>query len=360
MNNKPELILDHKSDKTSTRLEKEEYNFWREKWRRLRRHKMAMIGGIVILIIYLLVIFAGFLGPYNQYYHFKSYFFHPPTRVRIFDEGQITRPYVYGTERVGWAKYETIENEKYPIKFLHRGQEYKFLGIFKTDLHLFGADEPGHIFLMGTDNYGRDIFTRLLFGGRVSMFIGFIGIIISTIIGLLVGGIAGYYGGWIDNLLMRVAEVIMSIPSFYLLLALAAVLPTEMPSSTRFMLIIAILSFIGWAGLSRVIRGMVLSIRNEEYVFAAQAMGARDGRIIRKHVLPKTATYVIVSATVAIPGYIIMESGLSFLGLGIQEPSASWGNMLTAAQSVTKIVNFPWMLIPGFTIFIAVLSYNLL
>jgi len=192
------------------------------------------------------------------------------------------------------------------------------------------------------------------------MFIGFIAIFISTVIGLLVGGIAGYYGGWIDNALMRLAEVVMSIPSFYLLLALAAVLPLDVSSTFRFFLIITILSFIGWAGMSRVIRGMVLSVRNEEYILAAQALGAKDKRIIIKHVLPSTATYVIVRATVAIPGYIIMESGLSFLGLGIQEPNASWGNMLTAAQNVTKITGFPWLLIPGVMIFIAVLNYNLL
>lgn len=360
MDNKSKITVEKDNGEQTLQTDKKEYNFWREKWRRLRRHRMAMIGGIVLIIIYVLVIFAGFIGPYNQYYHFKEYFYHPPTKIHFFDDGKLTRPYVHGTEKVGWAQYEIVEDEKYPIKFLHRGQEYKFLGLFETDLHLFGVEEPGHIFLLGSDNYGRDIFTRLLFGGRVSMFIGFIAIFITTAIGMIVGGIAGYYGGWVDNLLMRIAEVFMSIPQFYLLLALAAIMPMDWPSSARFVLIITILSIIGWAGLSRVVRGMVLSIRNEEYVHAAKAMGSSDFRIIRKHILPGTTTYIIVQATLAIPGYILMESGLSFLGLGIQEPSASWGNMLTAAQSVTKIVNYPWMLIPGFMIFIAVLSYNLL
>ncbi len=340
--------------------EKDEYNFWKETWKRLRRNRMAIIGGTVVIILYLLVIFAGFLTPYHPQNGFKKHFFHPPTKIHFTDEDGLTRPYVYRTESVGWAEYEVNKDEKYPIKFFYRGDEYDFLHLFETDLHLFGVDEPAHIFLLGTDNYGRDIFTRLLFGGRVSMFIGFVAIFISTVIGLIVGGVAGYYGGKIDNLLMRLAEVIMSIPGFYLLLALAAVLPLDVSSTFRFFLIVTILSFIGWAGMSRVIRGMVLSVRNEEYILAAEAIGAKDKRIILKHILPSTTTYVIVRATVAIPGYIIMESGLSFLGLGIQEPNASWGNMLTAAQNVTKITGFPWLLIPGFMIFIAVLSYNLL
>ena len=337
-----------------------EYDFWYETWRRMRRHKMAVIGGTIVIILYLVVIFAGFLAPYNPYKSFKKHFFHPPTKIHFTDEDGITWPYVYRTESTDWAEYEVIKDKKYPIKFFHRGQEYELLGLFKTDLHLFGVDEPAHLFLLGSDNYGRDLFTRILFGGRVSMFIGFVAIFITTIIGLIIGGMAGFYGGWVDNILMRFAEVIMSIPSFYLLLALAAVLPIDISSTVRFFLIISILSFRGWAGMARVIRGMVLSIRNEDYVLAAEAIGARDPRIIKKHVLPVTTTYVIVRATVSIPGYIIMESGLSFLGLGIQEPNASWGNMLTAAQNVTKITNFPWLLIPGFMIFFAVLSYNLL
>lgn len=192
------------------------------------------------------------------------------------------------------------------------------------------------------------------------MFIGFAAIIISTVIGMIYGGISGFYSGWVDNLMMRLAEVIMSIPQLYLLLALAAVLPVEMSSSMRFFLIVLILSFIGWAGFSRVIRGMVLSIREQEFALAAKALGATDLRVIVKHVLPNTMTYVIISATLSIPGYILMESALSFLGLGIQEPAASWGNMLTSAQSVTKVSLYPWTLIPGFFIFIVVLCFSLL
>lgn len=338
----------------------EEYSFWKQTWRRIRRHKMAMAGGIILLIIYFFVIFANIIAPYHPSEPFKEHFFHGPTKIHLTDEGGLTWPYVYATKSVGWGKYESITDVKYPIKLFYRGSEYKFLGLFKTNIHLFGVDEPAHIFLLGTDNYGRDIFTRLLFGGRVSMFLGFAGIIISITIGLLFGGTAGYYGGKIDNIMMRTAEVILTIPSFYLLLALAAVLPIEMSSALRFFLIVIILSFIRWAGMARVVRGMVLSIKEADFVLAAKALGASDFRIIWRHILPSTTTYIIVSATLAIPGYILMESGLSFLGLGIQEPSASWGNMLVSAQSVTKIINFPWLLIPGFAIFVAILSFNLL
>lgn len=355
----------HKEDKRdfvqTTIGKREEYSFWGEVWRRLRRHKVAVAGGIVVIILYIMVIFAGFLSPYSPVRTFRQHFYHPPTRIQFTDEdGSLTRPYIYGTESVGWGQYEIIEDEKYEINFFQRGDTHRF-GPITTDFKLFGiegSDQP--LFLLGSDGYGRDLFTRLLYGGRVSMFIGFIAIFISTSIGMIVGGISGYYGGWVDEVLMRFAEVILSIPGFYLLLALAAVMPVDMPSQMRFFFIISILAFRGWAGIARVIRGMVLAAKNEEYVLAARAIGASDKRIIIKHVLPVTTTYVIVSATVAVPGYIILESGLSFIGLGIQEPAASWGNMLAAAQNITSITGFPWMLIPGFMIFIACLSYNLL
>ena len=337
-----------------------EYNFWRTIWQRLLRHRMATYGGIILIVIYFLVILAGFISPYGYRETFKEHFFHHPTKIHFSDEDGLSWPYVYATSSIGWGQYQTDLGQKYPLKLLHRGSEYKFFGLFRTNLHLFGVEQPAHIFLLGTDNFGRDVFSRLLYGGRVSMFIGIGGIIISLLLGMLVGGISGYYGGITDNLLMRIAEVFLMIPQLYLLLAIASILPPELTSSTRFFLIVIILALVGWAGIARVIRGMVLAIKNEEYVQAARALGASDSRIIWRHILPGASTYIIVRATLAIPFYILMESGLSFLGLGIQEPSASWGNMLSAAQSVTKIVSFPWMLIPGLMIFIAVLCFNLL
>ena len=329
-------------------------------WRYFKRHQAALISAVIIIFLYLIVIFAGFLGPYGANQTFKQHFFHPPTKIHFLENGNLTWLYVYQTKKVAWGEFKVLKDKKYRIKLFYQGSKYKFWGLIPTRIHLLGVEKPAHLFLLGTDNYGRDLLTRLLYGGRVSMFLGFIGILITSFFGLLIGGIAGYYGGWIDNLLMRLVEIILSIPSFYLLLALAAVLPIEMSSTIRFLLIIVILSFIGWAGMARVIRGMVLSIKEQDYITAAKAIGASDLRIITKHILPKTSTYVIVRATLAIPSYIIMESALSFIGLGIQQPEASWGNMLSTAQSVTKMTSFPWLLLPGLLIFITVLSFNLL
>ncbi len=335
-------------------------SLWEKKIRRFYKNKFALTAGILIIVLYIFAIFAPFFAPYNPNRTYKDKFFHPPTKIHFTDQDGLSRPYVYSTEDVGWAKYEIDKSRKYYINFFASGDEYELFGFINSDLHLFEAEGDVPVFLLGSDDYGRDILTRILYGGRISLFIGFVAILITTIIGLIVGGISGYYGGKVDSIIMRTAEVIMSIPSFYLLLALAAVLPLDISSAFRFFLIVSILAFQGWAGMARVIRGMVLSVKNEEYILAARSIGAGDKRIIMKHILPSTATYVIIRATVAIPGYIIMESGLSFIGLGIQEPSASWGNMLTSAQNISKINNFPWLLLPGFFIFITVLSYNIL
>lgn len=305
---------------------------WQKKLARLLKNKFALTAAVIIFLLYFLAIFAPFFAPYSSTKNFKNKFFHPPTKIHFTDENGLTSPYIYGTKvKEGWAEYEVNKEKKYPIKFWKQGESYQLLGVFKSNIHLFGveADQP-------------------------------IAIFITTFIGLIMGGISGYYGGFIDSVIMRAVEVIMSIPSFYLLLALAAVLPLDLSSAFRFFLIVSILAFQGWAGMARVIRGMVLSVKSEDYIAAAKAVGADDKRIILKHILPSTATYVIIRATVAIPGYIIMESGLSFIGLGIQEPSASWGNMLSAAQNITKISDFPWLLLPGLFIFITVLSYNIL
>jgi peptide/nickel transport system permease protein len=221
--------------------------------------------------------------------------------------------------------------------------------------------EQGHIFLFGTDPAGRDIFSRILYGGRISLFIGIIGVIISFTIGMLLGGISGYFGGTFDYLMMRAGEIIMMVPALFLMLALrAAFLGFTMNSVQIFFMIVLIMSFIGWAGLARVIRGMVLSIREREYILAAQALGVPTWQIIIKHILPNTFSFAIVSATLSIPGYIFWESTLSLLGLGIVEPQASWGNMLSVAQNLVVLEQYPWILIPGFFIFITVLAFNFL
>jgi peptide/nickel transport system permease protein len=221
------------------------------------------------------------------------------------------------------------------------------------------VSDDGIYYPWGADKYGRDMLSRILYGSRISLTIGLIGIAITFTIGLFLGGVAGYYGGWTDEILMRITEILMSIPGFYLIISLAAVLPSGISPALRYLFIIVILSFIGWPGMTRVIRGMTLGLKQSEFVEAAIALGYPPRKVISKHLLPNTATYVIVSATLQVPQYILGEAGLSFLGIGITEPSASWGLMLSQAQNIEALTNYPWLLLPGLFIFVTVISYNL-
>ncbi len=330
------------------------------------KDKFATASLVVLLLLYISIFLANFIAVYPKNYSNRNLSYAPPSNIYfITPEGKLTRPYTYNyirkfdkdSLRMYFIQDRT---QKYYLKLFPKGFEYKFLGIFKTKRHLFGVEKGGDIFLFGCDINGRDNFSRLLYGGQVSLTIGFLALFISFPIGLIYGGIAGYLGGKTDMIMMRFAEAIMSIPSFYLLIILAAILPSGMTSSQRFLLITIILALIGWAGFSRVVRGMVLSIKTQDYVKAARSIGASRARIILKHILPQTSSYVIIAITLSIPGYILAESGLSFLGLGIQQPDASWGNMLKEAQEFTNIMYRPWLLTPGFLIFVAVLSFNLI
>lgn len=334
--------------------------------RQLWKDKYARLAVIVLGVIYLALFFADFIAPYTKDFSDRTMAYVPPSKIFTIDEnGKFSKPYTYNYIREFNAEtlqinYSLDRSKKHYIKFFSKGQPYKFLGIVSIQRHLFTTDKDGRVFLLGTDINGRDVFSRLLFGGRISMTIGFLALFVLFPIGLLYGGISGYFGGKIDMIMMRFAEAVMSIPSFYLLIILASILPSGMTSSQRFMLIVIILALIGWAGFARVVRGMVLSVKNEDYVLAAKSIGASKLRIITKHILPQTTSYVIVAMTLSVPSYILSESGLSFLGLGIQQPDASWGNMLKEAQEFTNILYRPWLLTPGFLIFISVLSFNII
>ena len=339
---------------------------WKDVLKQLVKDKFALVALILLGVIYFMLLFADFIAPYTKDFSDRSMAYVPPSKIFVIDEnGHLSRPYTYNYKREFdpvnlRIKYKFDRSQKHYIKFFAKGEPYKFLGLIPMKRHLVTTDRDGRLFLLGTDINGRDVFSRLLFGGRISMTIGFLALFVLFPIGLLYGGIAGYFGGKTDMLMMRFAEAIMCIPSFYLLIILASILPSGMTSIQRFMLIVIILALIGWAGFARVVRGMVLSVKNQEYVQAARSIGASRLGIIIKHILPQTTSYVIVAMTLSVPGYILSESGLSFLGLGIQQPDASWGNMLKEAQEYTNILYRPWLLTPGFLIFVAVLSFNLI
>ncbi|XGW00284.1 MAG: ABC transporter permease [Leptolyngbya sp. BL-A-14] len=360
-------------------------------WQRLKKNPLAQFGAVLLLVFYIAAIGAEFVAPYDPYVSQPDGALLPPTQVYWQDSsGKFIGPHVYPTTQgpvdlnTGDRQLVVDRTKPSPLRLFVAGDEYRLFPIklpLPTKLsltdpkfdevelfggipgrwHLFGTAEAGKFNLLGTDEQARDQFSRLLYGARISLSIGIVGIIISFPLGLLVGGISGYFGGWLDSVLMRLVEVLMTIPSIYLLVALAAVLPPGLSSAQRFLLIILITSFIRWAGLARVIRGQVLSIKEREFVQAARAMGGRSLYIITRHVLPQTASYVIISATLAIPDFIVAESILSLIGLGIQQPDPSWGNMLSLATNASILVLQPWLIWPpALLIILTVLAFNLL
>ncbi len=341
-------------------------------WQNLKQNTLARIGAILLLFFYIAVIGADFFAPYNPYDAQTDGSLLPPTKIYWRNQsdgsdGSWIGPHIYATT-LGPTDLETGDRElkedfqhPCPLGLFVKGDPYELLPGLKLNRHLFGAIGEGKINLLGTDEQGRDQFSRLLHGGKISLFIGLVGITISFPLGMIVGGISGYFGGWIDGILMRLVEVLMTIPGIYLLVALAAVLPPGLTSAQRFLLIVLITSFISWSGLARVIRGQVLSIKEQEFVQAARAVGANPFYIIVRHVLPQTASYIIISATLAVPGFIVAESVLSLIGLGIQQPDPSWGNLLSLATNASILVLQPWLIWPpALLIILTVLSFNLL
>ncbi len=335
-------------------------------WRRFRKHKLAMGAGVVLIVMYLAMFLASFIAPYTDAHEMRTLSLAPPTPVHVMHEGKFIGPFVYNADRhfdpeTKLMSYVEDRTKPYPIRLFTEGDEHKLLWLIPTKLHLFGAANGGHIFLLGSDQLGRDMFSRILYGSRVSLTVGIMAMLVYIPIGLAVGGVAGYFGGWIENVLMRIVEALMAFPSFYLLLALfAATQNWEITSFQRYLVITLILSLLGWTSLARVIRGMVLSIKANEYVEAARAAGAGSWYIITKHVLPQTSTWVIISASLAVPVFILSESALSALGVGVQEPAASWGNMLKQALDIPSLTLYPWLLVPGFFIIIAIMAFNFL
>ena len=344
---------------------------WQIAWKQFRKHNLALVGGVILLLLALTAIFAPFLAPYGLNFYSRTQItqFQPPTPIQWRDPetGRLQRPFVYAyTEELDMETFETVfapdTSTKYPIRFFVEGAPYKLLGFIPGNLHLFGVDEEARIFLFGADSLGRDLFSRVMYASQISLTIGIGASILSFIIGVFMGGIAGYFGGWVDELIMRLIEVISAIPSLFLLLSLRAIFPIDMNPIFIMYIVLMILAIIGWGGLARVVRSQLLSTRELDYVQAAKSLGASSNRIIFRHLLPSVTSYLIVSMSLSIPTFILAESGLSFLGLGVTEPYASWGSLLTQAQEggFASVTTRTWVLIPGLFIVITILSFQLL
>jgi peptide/nickel transport system permease protein len=330
---------------------------WQLFWQRLKRKKIAMAGGVILIFLYFVAIFAGFISPYDFQRQDRDRFFHPPIWPKLLGFHLVVPRY---EQLSGDFIYREVLGDTQPIHFFVRGDKYQLFGLIPATIHLFGSDDNHPVYLLGTDQFGRDVFSRLLYGSQISLSIGVVGILLSFTVGMIIGGISGYFSGVTDTVIMRLCELIMSIPALYLIISLRAAFPPSMNSSQIYAMIIIILSFIGWASMARVIRGMTLSLREQQFVLAARSLGQSNFRIIVRHILPNTFSYVIVAATLSVPYYILGEVVLSFLGVGIQEPSASWGLMLNAAQNTEYMRNYPWLLAPGAAIFVTVLAFNFL
>ncbi len=338
---------------------------WRQLvWWRYKKHTLAMIGLFSIAGMYFTAIFCEFLAPYEKDTRHLEAIFSPPSKIHFFDEsGSLSRPFVKKTEmdidlETHQLTFREVKGTNFPIKFFVQGDPYLFWGIWETDIHLFGVEAPAKILLFGADRMGRDVFSRCLYGTRISLSIGMIGVFLSLILGLTLGGISGYSGGWADVIIQRVIEIIRCFPSIPLWMGLSASMPPHWPALKVYFMITLILSLVGWTDLARMVRGKLIALREEEFVLAARFIGASDFRIIFRHLLPSFTSHIIVSVTLAIPGMILAETALSFLGIGLRPPITSLGVLLKEAQNVTTVALYPWLLIPVAFVIIIVLSFN--
>lgn len=341
---------------------------WQLIWWRFRKHRLAMICGGVVLLLYLIAVFVEFIAPYDPDAHDAQNPYRPPSQIHFVDAAGTFhwRPFVYGMDRK--RDLETLslvfthDNSKiYPIRFLARVEPHKLWGVLPIDRKLFGLEtEEEKIFLLGADRQGRDVFSRVIYGTRISMSVGLMGVMLSFFLGILLGGISGYYGSVIDTVIQRVIEFLRSMPTIPLWMALSAALPPHWPPLRIYFSITLILSLIGWTSLARVIRGRFLALREEDFVLAAKLNGSGELRIILRHMVPSFASHIIAALTLAVPGMILSETSLSFLGLGLRYPAISWGVLLQEAQNIRSVALAPWLLAPGAATVIAVLSLNFL
>ena len=336
-------------------------------WRKFKRHRVAYFCMIFLVLFYLLAVFAEFFAPYGPFKRYTDYLYAPPTPIHFVDENGVFHPgpFVYKIDseldlNTYQRAYVEDTSEKYYLRFFTKGQPYRLLGFIETDIHLFGVDGPSVFFPSGTDSLGRDLFSRMLLGARTSLFVGLMGLAVGFALGLFFGGLSGYYGGGIDMLIQRLIEFLQSLPTLPLWIALAALVPPEWTQIQVYFGISLVLATVGWTGLARVVRGKLISLREEDYVLAAKLSGLSELAIITRHLLPGFLSYLIVHLTLAIPQMILGETALSFLGLGIQPPAVSLGTLLQDSQNVQTVTINPWLLLPGGLVVIIVIAFNFL
>ncbi|RII37903.1 ABC transporter permease [Pseudooceanicola sediminis] len=334
-------------------------------WWRFRRHRLAFASGIFLCAIYASILICEVLAPYSLNRRNTDYIYAPPQAVHVIRDGQLVWPYTYGREMTLDMEnlrriYRDDTDDVQPLRFFCRGDPYEFWNLIPADLHLICPAKGGELFLLGTDRLGRDVLSRMIYGARISLTIGILGVSMSFALGIIIGGLAGYHGGTFDLLVQRVIEVLQSIPSIPLWMALAAIIPVTWSPILVFIGITVILGMLDWTGLARAVRSKLLALREEDYVLAAKLMGAGSGRIIRRHLIPGFMSHLIASATLTIPGMILGETALSFLGIGLRPPITSWGILLTEARSVNIIALYPWLMAPVIPVILVILAFNFL
>lgn len=338
---------------------------WQLMWWRFRKHQLALASSVLLILLYFAALFCECLAPYDPHDYQAQYVQAPPQAIRfVGEDGFHLRPFVYalksGRDAVSLARvFEIDKTQRHFIYLFVHGAPYKLWGLFELDVHLFGIkDDQATVFLLGADRLGRDMLSRVLYGARISLSIGLVGVFLSFLLGILIGGVSGYYGGTVDTVIQRIIVFIRSMPSIPLWMTLSAALPKDWPATRTYFAITVILSVIGWTWLARVVRGRFLALREEDFVLAARLAGAGELRIIIRHLVPSFASYIIASITLAVPQMILSETSLSFLGLGLHPPAISWGVLLKEAQNLQAIALTPWVLSPGAFVVVAVLAFN--